>query len=234
MIATVPHVTIAPIARGVGGKVRPGSRYFNYYTHPWVDDDAFDPDEDPHLTAQDARAIDSAIDDYNDTIVASVAAARADGLDWRVVELCAVLDRLAARRYLEDPEVERPSWLTDYPLPPVLAGLDPPPDSHFFASGPGGRTRGGLFSLDGIHATTVAYGLMAQEFINVMQDAGVVFLQGDGVTPRDGTVAVDFARLLERDTLVGHPPGTLDDTVAWLGWLDQRADVIRRLWAGAA
>jgi hypothetical protein len=25
---TVPHVTIVPIARGVKGKVRPGSRYF--------------------------------------------------------------------------------------------------------------------------------------------------------------------------------------------------------------
>src|SRR5207249_3536513 len=35
---TVPHVTIAPIARGVGAKVRPGSRYFPFYARPWVDD----------------------------------------------------------------------------------------------------------------------------------------------------------------------------------------------------
>jgi hypothetical protein len=31
---TVPHVTIAPVARGVASKVAPGSRYFPYkHTH---------------------------------------------------------------------------------------------------------------------------------------------------------------------------------------------------------
>jgi hypothetical protein len=34
VFGNVSHVTIAPIARGIGGsKVRPGSRYFLYYTH---------------------------------------------------------------------------------------------------------------------------------------------------------------------------------------------------------
>ena len=36
--STVPHVTIAPIARGLGGKVAPGSRYFPFYARPWVED----------------------------------------------------------------------------------------------------------------------------------------------------------------------------------------------------
>lgn len=134
VIGTVPHVTIAPVARGIGGKVRSGSRFFNYYTRPWVDEEAFDPDEDAHLIADDARAVESAIDAYNETIVASVAAARQDGLDWRVMDLACVLDRLAAKRYLSDPEVERPAWLTDSPLPPALAQLDPVPDSRFFAA----------------------------------------------------------------------------------------------------
>jgi len=31
---TVPHVTIAPIAKGIGAKIAPGSRYFPYYTRP--------------------------------------------------------------------------------------------------------------------------------------------------------------------------------------------------------
>jgi hypothetical protein len=232
LIGTVPHVTVAPIAHGIGGKVSKGSRYFRYYAHPWVQEEDFDPDEDTHLEADDARAVDSAIDAFNDTIVASVAAAREDGLDWRITEIGAGLDRLATRRYLEDPDVERPDWLTDYPLPPALTALDPVPDSHFFASDENGRTSGGLFSLDGIHATTIGYGLMAQEFIDTMQEAGVEFRRRDGVTPCSGAVRVDFERLVSLDTLVGHPPSCLSDAVRWIGWIDERADVLRRLWAG--
>ena len=58
---------------GVGTKVRPGSRYFPYYTRPWITDEDFDPRRDPHLTEDEARAIDSAIDAYNETIIDSVA-----------------------------------------------------------------------------------------------------------------------------------------------------------------
>jgi hypothetical protein len=232
LIGTVPHVTIAPVAHGIDGKVRKGSRYFRRYVRPWVTEKTFDDDEDKSLTAEEARAVDSAIDAYNATIIASVAAAREDGLDWRITEIGAALDRLAARRYLEDPDVDRPAWLTDYPLPPALANLDPVPDSHFFASDENGRTNGGLFSLDGTHATTVAYGLMAQEFIRTMEEAGVVFYRGDGVTARAGPVDVDFDRLLARDTLVGHPPANLADAVHWVGWIDERVDVLTRLWAG--
>jgi hypothetical protein len=232
LIGTVPHVTIAPIARGIHGKVQEGSRYFTRYVRPWVDDETFDEEQDAFLTAEEARAVDSAIDAYNDTIVASVAAAREDGLDWRITEIGAALDRLAFRRYLDDPAVDRPDWLTPYPLPPALAALDPVPDSRFFVSDETGRKSGGLFSLDGVHATTVAYGLMAQEFMRTMEEAGVVFHRQDGVTVRDSPVDVDFDRLLARDTLVGRPPACLADAVRWIGWIDERADVLRRLWAG--
>jgi lysophospholipase L1-like esterase len=232
LIATVPHVTIAPIAHGIGGKVHKGSRYFEHYVRPWVTEATFDEDGDKSLTADEARAVDSAIDAFNDTIVASVADAREHGLDWRITEIGAALDRLASRRYLEDPDADRPAWLTDYPLPPALANLDPVPDSHFFASDGDGRTSGGLFSLDGVHATTVAYGLMAQEFMRTMEEAGVVFHRRDGVTARSSPVDVDFDRLLARDTLVGQPPRCLSDAGHWVGWIDERADVLRRLWAG--
>src|SRR5262249_25334337 len=50
IIATVPSVTIAPVARGVPAKMRHGSRYFEYYTRPWIDPTAFSPDHDPHVT----------------------------------------------------------------------------------------------------------------------------------------------------------------------------------------
>ena len=227
-------MTIAPVARGVGGKVEKGSRYFHFYTRPWIADDEFDPADDECLTADEARAIDSAIDMYNETIVASVRAAREDGHDWRLLDVGGLLDRLAARRYLEDPDVHKPDWWTPYELPEELARLVPPPDSRFFISGADGRREsGGLFSLDGVHPTTIGYGLMAQELIRVMQEAGVQFMRRDGVTPRDEDVGVDWSWILPRDSLIQRPPRSLGSNVELIGWLDERLDFLRRLWAGA-
>lgn len=225
---TVPHVTIAPIARGVGQKVRRGSRYYPYYTRPWISDTDFDAKDDPHITEREARAVDSAIDQYNDAIEGAVRAARTAGRDWYLLDVAGYLDRLAARRYIDDPQA-RPPWWTPYDLPPELAALRPPPDSRFFVSGPEGRVRGGLFSLDGVHPTTIAYGLLAQEFIAVMQRAGVVFTYGDGRTPRVGPVRVDFRRLIRRDTLIADPPRSLAADLGILGWLDETADLFGRM-----
>jgi hypothetical protein len=233
IFGTVPHVTIVPAARGIGGKIEKGSRYFRFYARPWISEDDFDPADDPHLTADEARAIDSAIDSYNETIVASVKAAREDGREWRVLDLAGLLDRLARRRYIDDPNVRLPAWWTPYELPRELQELSPPPDSRFFASGPDGQIAGGLFSLDGIHPTTVTYGLMAQEFIRVMEEAGVQFMRRDGVTPREGEVRVDWDRLIRNDSLIAHPPRSLDSDIKLIGWFDERIDFLKRLWAGA-
>ena len=46
----------------------PGSRFFPYYADPWMDDANFRASKHRHLTHQQARAIDSAIDQYNATI----------------------------------------------------------------------------------------------------------------------------------------------------------------------
>ena len=203
---TVPHVTIPPVSRGIGAKLQNGSRYFPYYARPWIDDAHFDADRDQHLTAGDALAIDTAIDLYNDAIQGIVEQARsgADGTvrNWYLLDLAGLLDRLASRRYIKDPNA-RPSWWTPYPLPPQLAALNPVPDSRFLTSdGRGGRATGGLFSLDGVHPTTVGYGLIAQEVINIMQLAGVTFLPAN--TGRSGIV--DFERLIRLDTLITQPP----------------------------
>jgi hypothetical protein len=227
--ATVPHVTIAPVARGVGTKkVEQNSRYFPYYTRPWITDGQFNPNDDPNITENQARAIDSAIDQYNDAITAAVRGGRTAGLDWYLFDLAGVLDRLASRRYLEDISA-RPAWWTKYELPPELLALQPVPDSRFFVAGPQGRTAGGLFSLDRIHPTTIGYGLIAQELINIMQLAGVPFLLGDGTTRRPGPVRVDFARLIARDTLISNPPKSLSSDLKLIGWLDEGLEVFRRL-----
>jgi hypothetical protein len=226
IFATVPSVTIAPIARGVYKKIDPTSRYFPYYTRPWITDDDFDPGRDPHLTADEVRAIDSAIDSYNETIIASVRAARTDGLDWYLFDMGSLLDRLATRRYVATPWAQ-PSWWTPYELPAALQALDPVPNTRFFRSGPGGRTDGGLFSLDGVHPTTVAYGVLAQEVIKVMELAGVEFLGRDG-KPRPGPVQVDFERLLKADSLMSAPPASVSDSLSLLGWLDDKIDWVTK------
>jgi hypothetical protein len=229
---TVPHVTIAPIARGVSAKVRPGSRYFPYYTRPWISDDRFEPDRDPHLTAADARAIDAAIDLYNEGLERVVEDARrgTDGRprDWCLLDLAGLLDRLASRRYIEDVDA-RPPWWTPYELPPALQALDPPPDSHFLTGdGRGGRASGGLFSVDGVHPTTVGYGLLARELVFVMRRAGVQFRTPSGV-PRPDPVDVDFDRLLRRDLLVRRPPQNLTSALDLLEWGDQALDLFTAL-----
>jgi hypothetical protein len=228
IFGNVPHVTIAPIARGVARKVREGSRYFPYYTRPWISDGQFKAVDDPHLTETQARAVDSAIDQYNDHIATVVKQARQEGLDWYILDIAGMLDRLACRRYQDDISA-RPAWWYPYELPPELTALDPVPDSRFFRAGPSGRTAGGLFSLDGVHPTTVAYGLVAQEFINIMQRAGIKFYFGDRVTERTGPVRVDFMRLIAADTLVASPPASLDADLKLLGWLDDTVDWVGRV-----
>jgi lysophospholipase L1-like esterase len=224
---TVPHVTIAPVARGVGNKIAAESRYFPFYTRPWIEDRDFKHDDDPHITAAEARAIDAAIDQYNDAIVAVVKDARSDRSDprdWYVFELAGLLDRLAQRRYIDSPAA-RPAWWTPYALPAALQALSPVPNSRFFASGPTGRTSGGLFSLDGVHPTTAAYGILAQELIRVMELAGVPFLTPDG-NLRPSPVNIDFSALLAEDSLLREPPRSFTNDLGLLGWLQRAADVV--------
>src|SRR5205085_2116179 len=86
IVATVPHVTIVPLFSGVGERLRPSSRYFEHYTHVWLAD-RLNKQHDRYLTGDQARATDSAIDQYNETIVESVRAARKNGRDWYVLEM---------------------------------------------------------------------------------------------------------------------------------------------------
>jgi hypothetical protein len=200
VLTTVPHVTIAPLARGVnpdnpGEKWRAGSRYFPYYADPWIDDDDFRPSRHRHLTHQQARAIDSAIDQYNGTITDSVAAARRDGRNWFVLDLCGLLDSLAYRRFEADPQAARLHDWVPYELPRPIDDLD----TRFFRSDVNGRRQGGLFGLDGIHPTTSGYGIIAQEVLDVLAVAGI------------SSTAVDFAALLDADSLNSDPPALVDE-----------------------
>ena len=219
---TVPHVTIAPLAKGVGGKVDQTSRYFQYYVRPWADEDAVmrHPDRYPHLRAAHARAVDSAIDQYNEAIVAEVKSAREAGLDWRVVDVCGVLDRLAVRRYVETPEA-RPEWWDPYQLPGELVEtLGFTPSTRFLRSGPDGVIQGGLVSLDGVHPTTSGYSIVAHECMQVMLEAGVEFRGANGAAREDPRL--DFAGAARADTLLTNPLRSLESHLDLIGWLDNR------------
>lgn len=227
--STVPHVTIAPLARGMGGKTASNSRFFNYYTRVWLDEDTFlkDPGRFPHLTGDQARAIDSAIDQYNAAIISHVRAARRAGLDWHVVDIAGVLDRLAHRRYVEHPEAA-PAWWSPYEIPQgLLDALGYEPTTLFLRSGRSGVTQGGLVSLDGIHPTGAGYALVAHEMIRVMRDAGVAFFEPDGVTRREDP-GVDWAWAVQSDALLSSPLGSLSTNLDVLGWLDSRFGVVAR------
>jgi lysophospholipase L1-like esterase len=214
--ATVPHVTIAPLARGVGEKLASlHHRYFPHYTRVWIPDEDFQPHRDPNFTGAEALAVDAAIDRYNDAIETMVRRAREEGRPWYLFDLAGLLDRLAHKRYFTG-TVNPPERWTPYPLPPELEALNP--NTLFFQSGESGRTHGGLFSLDGIHPTTIGYGLIAQEVLNVMHRAGVTLPSG---TPR-----VDFSRLAAADTLIQSPPKSLGGSLKILRVLDETLDIV--------
>ncbi len=225
---TIPHVTIAPIARGFGAKLSDTSRYFEYYARPWLDEATLlaNPSKYPHLTAKQVRAVDSAIDQYNESIIETVHSARTAGRDWHVVDISGVLDRMAARRYFDDPGA-RPPWWTKYEMPQALTdALGFEPTTQFLMSGPDGIEAGGVVGLDGVHPTTVGYSLIAHECMKVMKQIGVRFYDDAGAQRVDPEV--DFARVVKDDTLLSNPLKSGIGTMDLLGKLDERFALLGR------
>jgi hypothetical protein len=95
-------------------------------------------------------------------------------------------------------------------------------------SEPKGRTQGGIFSLDGIHPTTIGYGIMAQELIKIMQLAGVQFYQDNG-QPRKGEIKIDFDRLIKLDTLISNPPRNVSSVFKLIEWFDRNFNLMSGL-----
>jgi hypothetical protein len=129
--------------------------------------------------------------------------------------MCGLLDRLAHRRYIDSPD-SRPSWwdVKAYDLPAALRMLTPRPDTRFFQSDASGRTQGGLVALDGIHPTTIGYGILAQEALAVMAHA-------DATLPKQ----VDFARLVSADTLISDPPRSLMGDLGAIRLINELIDI---------
>jgi hypothetical protein len=228
-VATVPHVTVAPVTRGVSPRAKArGSdplfdKYYEYYTRFWLWDADFNPDVHDHLTREDAARIDRVIDEYNEVIVE---AAVANG--FHVIDLCALLDSLAFRR-----NRGRPSYRFPEGLKRALAGnaataqrvrpdgtvlLDtrylrvPLEDPAADAASEKWQEayRGGLFGLDGAHPTTIGYGVIAYEVLKVMQQAG---------TPGADPDQLAWPDIVAADSLVTSPPAVLSSLEQTLGFL---------------
>lgn len=228
-VGTIPHVTIPPVTRGIGDRLRSDPRYFQHYVPFFINDDDFDK-RDRHLTGQQAWEIDQRINAFNNIIRRIVKDQKDDPIqrgEWYIVDICDLLDRLAVRRS-EDPEdSSRPlqqllERVEDHPL----LGLPSPPSVLLFESSDSEWEGGGFFSLDCFHPTTIGYGLIAEAFLAKMNEEGVnipspassredsdpVREEDQEQEPRDWN-RLNWQRLIEKDTLIQDPPVLWDDVV---------------------
>ncbi len=199
--ATLPYVTIPPASRGINMGEPHEDGYFDYYTRFWVWDQAFDPEIHPYFTREQARELDQVVDAYNDTIREV-----AKKYGWIVVPLHENIGRLAQRR--------RPAgYQIDYPHK-FIEALKRNPRTSYLVLGKnsslinsdyirlddqtGKLAAGGIFSLDGLHPTTIGYGLIANFFKELMQENGVHFEH-----------ELDWDFIIQNDTLVTDPPYVL-------------------------
>lgn len=211
-VPTIPYPTIPPVVRGVNSNLsskRLG--YFDYYTRFWIWDEDFDPDKHPHLTKDEAIQIDFAVDEFN-SIIRKVA----KEYGWFVVPMAKNVASMAHRRLGGE-------LLRSYP-DDFVAALKRNPATSYLVNGNGEATlstdfirakkdtgqifKGGIFSLDGLHPTTIGYGLMANVYRDTMRKAGVKFQK-----------PIDWDFIIKEDSLVTNPPALLAELKVALRFL---------------
>jgi hypothetical protein len=197
-IGTVPPVTIAPLAKGVGptyhitrknsttGKSET-SVYYKYYVYFLFEEDLVHRNDGLYLTLEDALHIDDSIREYNATIRALVEAKNADHQQKRyhIVDIF---------RMFQDIALKRNAGEVRYDFPEYFNFVYPKVDTRYYHADSNGRLRqGGLSSLDGIHPSAIGHGLLAHEFLKVMGEAGVDHTQ------------LDWRTIFENDKLYSKP-----------------------------
>lgn len=228
-VPTLPLVTIPPVMRGVnldGSPPRDG--LYDYYTRFWIWDDDFDPERHPHLTRGQAVELDVLVRDYN-----AILAELADRFGFHLVPVSRFVEAAARRRKRHRLRRHR---RIDGLFPPGLVQalqehdatrhLDPshPLTTDFFQLDPdtGWMRRGGIFSLDGLHPTTVGYGLIADIYKRTMQQAGVRFAHD-----------LDWPAIVSEDTLLTRPPALLANLREVLQFLGMdRNEIFTKLGVG--
>jgi hypothetical protein len=193
-VGTVPYVTIAPLAKGMG-ELRPvedhaglKGLYYQYYSYfPLSLETAVK--SGTYLNFRDALHIDRTILEFNLIIKREVKALnQKHGREcYHIVDLGEVLSKMAWKRNKGQPT---------YEYPEELRFAYPPLDTKYYDVRRDGTIEGGgIFSLDGIHPTASAHGIIAWEFMKVMQAAGTM----------SKTAALDWKAILASDLLRSKP-----------------------------
>jgi hypothetical protein len=203
-VGTVPAVTIAPLARGVGNsreaedpfKVLESAAYFDRYTYFLFDHD-YARRSGNSITFDQAYEIDTTIAAYNKTIADLVAtynrkAKPRNGrkVEYFLVDICDQLLRLAFKRNKGNPP---------YKLPPEMIDLNDRLGRtvntiYYTVDRQSRMSAGGVFSLDGVHPTAIGQGLIALEFLKAFEKAGVPIER-----------QLDWNGIAASDSLYSHP-----------------------------
>ncbi len=209
---TIPYVTIPPVSRGVNAdKSRQGhTGYFDYYTRFWIWDADFDPNKHPHLTKNQAISLDQHVDEYN-AIIKEIA----DEYGWITVPLNRYVTGIARRRLSQKRRIPYPEnfrqAMLDNPNTKHLVDRDNPQLSTDYLridEKTGKVFKGGIFSLDGIHPTTIGYGLIAHLYKQTLEQHGISFDK-----------PLDWDHIIASDTLVTNPPHMLVELRNFLRFL---------------
>ncbi|QHG21299.1 hypothetical protein [Nostoc sp. ATCC 53789] len=194
-IGTVPFVTIAPLAKGVGPTTEihvPGEEkplnYYKYYTYFPFEEDTVRETGTLYLTLQDAIYIDDCIRTYNKVIKELVDSknSQQDQPRYHIVDLANALQEIAFKRNAGQVQYEFPEYF-NFVYPQVNT-------KYYHADTNGLLRQGGLFSLDGIHPSAIGQGLIAYEFLKEMKKVGVV----------DST-ELDWKSIFSSDQLYSQP-----------------------------
>jgi hypothetical protein len=198
-VGTVPPVTIAPLAKGVGPTYRitrknsttgedETSVYYKYYVYFLFDEGLVHRNDGLYLELKDALHIDDCIREYNTVIRELVDAKNADhGEDrYHIVDIFQMFQDIALKRNAGEVKYDFPEYF-DFAYPPV--------DTRYYHADPDGRLRqGGLSSLDGVHPSAIGHGLLAHEFLKVIGEASVV-----------GNIQLDWEAIFKSDRLYSEP-----------------------------
>lgn len=202
--ATVPMVTQAPLIKCIQ------KNELNYYTHIWVMDEDFNPTIHPYLTQEDIHLLNTYCREYNHIIIEF-----AEKYGWHVLPIDEMVTNL-------NPELRTVSPDSLFPRGLIRALKRNPQTAHLVVGEDNTRFNtaypkidaftgklidGGIFTLDGIHPTTIAYGLIASGFIRLMQKNGVKF-----------QYSIDWDFIVREDTLTSNPPRLLNDLKRVMGF----------------
>ena len=197
--STIPDMSIPPVTNAIWeDRTQHTGGYADYYTRFWIFDDDFNPELHPHLTREQMIELDLIVAEYNRIIVDV-----AEQYGWIIVPLHRMVNALKYRNSqhnLTDPfSLSFKSALAAHPRSGHLVNDEGEPvfsTDYFEIDGDSGAlVRGGIFSLDGMHPTTIGYGLMAELFRDVMEVAGVEFRK-----------PLNWNRIIEEDRLTTQPP----------------------------